>query len=195
MENALSDLERLRSTPVPRDAELCQALAARFEPASRFFIYRVLWLGLGGLFSFVPALIAVTIVTGLTRGFYRPPGPAAPWLLPVLFTVWALALVASWFPFSSWLRRRKAEVLALFRDGKLGAATATGHFTMASKAGVVHRVSFSFDDGERLRAFSVTAGKDQFPKGATTPVLSVPQVRRCAIFVGPKQSLLALRTR
>src|SRR5438270_4800276 len=110
MENVLSDLERLRSTPVPRDDELCQEMAARFEPGSRYLLYRVLWFGLGGVFAFAPALVAVIIITGMTRGFHRPPGPAAPWLLPVLFGVWAAALTASWFPFASWLRRRQAGV-------------------------------------------------------------------------------------
>jgi hypothetical protein len=176
-----SDLDQLRAATCPRDAGLCDALTRRYEPG-RATVVRLAWLLVAFGLAFAPATIVVTIATAATRGLYHP-GAAPPWLLPLFLGTWAATFVLAWLALERYLRRRRQEIAALFREGKFVEAMPSGRSSFGTRAGALQRISFTFDGEARMYGFVIDFARDvDWPDKRALPILHREGSQLCATF-------------
>jgi hypothetical protein len=182
----MTDVDALRSQPVPREEALVRRLGRGFSPAWGFVAYGVLY----GMV--VPGTVWLGVVVGLALLLGDRSGtgrPIAAWREGILFGGSALAALLSWWPFVRWVRSRRGDAYRLFREGQFveGRVTSVGILTLRGSR--VTRATVQLGDGSgraarRETTFSVGGEPPEVRTGASFPVLVHPRCRYAAVVVG-----------
>lgn len=174
----MDELQALQATP--RDESLVRRMGSRFEPAWGFLAYGLLYLFVpvaAGLFVPMGAGLALGAVVGL---------PLPPWLLLALGALALVVFGLAWWPFALWIRRRRARVYRLFRDGRFVEGTIVEVGTIRVRAGTpVTRATAHFQDEGRPgeTTLSLPGQPASIVIGAKVPLLVLPGSKYSAAFV------------
>jgi hypothetical protein len=182
---APSDLELVRASPTPRGEQLCERLLSQARLDGGAFVAWSLFTLAALPLCYAPAVSLVLLIKALTSGLGPNSPPAGPWLMPVLLGSWVAVVVFAGRWFARRRGTRRETVRALFRDGLLGEAENAGYRVVSGRYGVAHDHTFSYEDGEVLRRFSIrTSTTGGWPQGARIPVLIRSGSPFCGTFDG-----------
>lgn len=177
------ELITLGNQPIPRDPKLVDRLTRRFVPFVGFLAY-------GVLYAFVASCAGISALVGIVLSMAHPEkGRDPPWQLALTFGVALLVFAIAWLPFAYWVKRRRGEVKALFREGAVIDATVSSvqEFTLQNVK--MTNIGLVFSDGERTRSCVLGIAHDPLRPirtGERFPLLIHPACRYSAAFVGGK---------
>lgn len=176
----MTELDAVRE-PGPRDEGIVKWLAGGFDSLWGYLLYTVMWFGLSVAFvAIVPDLVVPKTLAHDHFG-----------------VVLLASFVIPWVPFFIWVRRRRASIRRLFRNGVLHDARIT-NVTYRTKRGVDGtEVRISFDDGTQRRVSRVFlfGHYAELAVGGTMPLLYEPSCGYVAAFPMDGAPVAATSTR